>query len=183
MELVEPIRKIEDIENIKHFLLRKNYRNYMLFCLGINCGLRISDLLQLRVYDVKNKDYLYLVEKKTNKRKKQSLPHETVALLQSYIKDKPDNEFLFKSRESENTPITRQQARNVLKEAAYACGIKQNIATHSLRKTFGYFFYKQFKDVALLQGIFNHSAPSITLDYIGINQEERDNAMQTFRGL
>lgn len=36
------------------------------------------------------------------------------------------------------------------------------MGTHTLRKTFGYWHYKQYKDVAILQDIFNHSAPSIT---------------------
>lgn len=45
-----------------------------------------------------------------------------------------------------------------------------------MRKTFGYFHYKQYKDVAILQEIFNHSAPSVTLRYIGINQDEIDDS-------
>ncbi|GKS12930.1 hypothetical protein YDYSY3_39300 [Paenibacillus chitinolyticus] len=54
------------------------------------------------------------------------------------------------------------------------------IGTHTLRKTFGYHFYKRYKDVALLQQIFNHSAPSITLRYIGINQDIMDQAINGF---
>lgn len=49
-----------------------------------------------------------------------------------------------------------------------------------MRKTFGYHHYKQFRDVALLQTIFNHSAPSITLRYIGITQEEINKSYDDF---
>ncbi|MCQ9844315.1 site-specific integrase, partial [Staphylococcus aureus] len=45
------------------------------------------------------------------------------------------------------------------------------IGTHSMRKTFGYHYYKQTKDVALLMAVFNHSSQYITLRYIGINQD------------
>ena len=48
-------------------------------------------------------------------------------------------------------------------------------------KTFGYWFYKQTKDVAMLQEILNHSTPHITLEYIGINKEEKDNILDTFQ--
>jgi len=56
----------------------------------------------------------------------------------------------------------------------------ESIGNHSTRKTFGYHHYKQHKDVALLQQLFNHSAPSVTLDYIGINQDIQDDSMKNF---
>ncbi len=49
-----------------------------------------------------------------------------------------------------------------------------------MRKTFGYWFYKQTKDMAMLQDILNHSTPQIILKYIEINKEERDNILHTF---
>ncbi|RAP14991.1 hypothetical protein HS9_00315 [Bacillus velezensis] len=56
-----------------------------------------------------------------------------------------------------------------------------DIGTHMLRKTFGYHFYKQTKDVAMLQEIFNHSDQRTTLRYIGINQDAMNNAMKNFK--
>jgi len=56
----------------------------------------------------------------------------------------------------------------------------ESIGTHTMRKTFGYWFYKQTKDVAMLQEILNHSTPQITLTYIGINKEEKDNILDIF---
>lgn len=54
------------------------------------------------------------------------------------------------------------------------------IGTHTLRKTFGYHFYKQTKDVAMLQEIINHSDQRATLRYIGINQNTMNNGMKKF---
>ena len=75
--------------------------------------------------------------------------------------------------------IGRVQAYRILNKAAAEVGLIE-IGTHTLRKTFGYHFYKRYKDVALLQEIFNHSAPSITLRYIGINQDIIDEAVGGF---
>ena len=66
---VEPIKKKSDLKKIETFLKSKNVRDWVLFELGINCGLRISDILNLDVKDVKNKDYIELFEKKTGKYK------------------------------------------------------------------------------------------------------------------
>ena len=49
-----------------------------------------------------------------------------------------------------------------------------------MRKTFGYHHYKQFKDVVILQKIFNHSSPQITLRYIGIEQDQIDYSYSNF---
>ena len=56
----------------------------------------------------------------------------------------------------------------------------ESVGTHSLRKTFGYHHYQKHKDVALLQELFNHSAPSVTLDYIGVNQDLMDETIKDF---
>ena len=76
-------------------------------------------------------------------------------------------------------PISRIQAYRILNDVAEELGV-QEIGTHTLRKTFGYWHYKQNKDVALLQEIFNHSAPSVTLRYIGINADLMDESMKNF---
>jgi integrase len=52
MNFVQPIRDPEKIEAIKQFLKERNERNYILFLIGVNTGLRISDILKLKVSDV-----------------------------------------------------------------------------------------------------------------------------------
>lgn len=49
-----------------------------------------------------------------------------------------------------------------------------------MRKTFGYWYFKQTKDIATLQMILNHSHPEITLRYIGITDEEIENSLNNF---
>ena len=69
MKFVEPIRDKEQIKKVKQVLKQSNQRNYLLFVLGINSGLRISDILKLKVKDVKNKKYIEIKEQKTKKYK------------------------------------------------------------------------------------------------------------------
>jgi len=99
--------------------------------------------------------------------------------IEKYIEGMDNTEYLFKSRKGENKPITRVQAYRILSEVGKCLGMAE-VGTHTLRKTFGYWHYKQYKDVAILQDIFNHSAPSITLRYIGINDDVKDNTIENF---
>ncbi|NUK31028.1 tyrosine-type recombinase/integrase [Parageobacillus sp. VR-IP] len=85
-----------------------------------------------------------------------------------------------KSRNGHNKPIGRSMAYKILRKVAERFHLDE-IGTHTLRKTFGYHFYQQTKDVAMLQEIFNHSSPVITLKYIGVNQDSMDRAMTKFK--
>ena len=179
MDYVQPIRDRKKVEAMKRELLRGGYRNYMLFLVGINTGLRISDILKLKVSDVRNQTHLTLREKKTSKIKRikiMGIANE----LEDYIAEMEDHQYLFTSQKGHNEPITRVQAYRILNKAAANIGLKEEIGTHTLRKTYGYHFYQKTKDVALLQELFNHSSPSVTLRYIGINQDVMDKAMDDF---
>lgn len=88
-------------------------------------------------------------------------------------------EYLFTSQKGNNKPITTTQAYRIIVAAGTNIGLTE-IGTHTMRKTFGYWHYQQFHDIAILQEIFNHSSPSITLRYIGINQDEIDKSYYSF---
>jgi len=179
MNIVDPIRKTECIDAVKRILKENGTRNLLLFLLGINTGLRVSDLLNLRVRDVKDKDSVQIREKKTRKVKKFPIPEDVKAFIDEYVERKSPYRFLFKSRKS-NKPISRVQAYRIIRDACMILGL-EHTGTHSLRKTFGYHFYKKTKDIALLQKILNHSSQDITLRYIGVTQEVIENNLKLFR--
>jgi integrase len=175
---VQPIRSLEKIEEIKQLLKAQSKRDYFLFVMGINCGLRISDMLQLKVKDVLGKDYIRITEDKTDKPKRFKINAYLQNEIAMYTAGMSSDDYLFPSRKG-NKPITRIQAYRILNTVAEKVGLEE-IGTHTLRKTFGYHFYKKTKDVAMLQDIFNHSAPSVTKRYIGISQDEIDQAIDDF---
>ncbi len=175
MEYVEPIRDKRKIEAMKKVLKGNNLRDYCLFVLGINSGLRISDLLNLQVEDTQGKDRIVLREKKTGKAKDFPLSETCKKTLNEYLKESGLSAGpLFPSRRGHGS-ITRIQAYRIINDAAKSVGIKDAIGTHTLRKTFGYWAYQQGVDITRIQKLLNHSAPSITLAYIGITKEELDN--------
>lgn len=164
MNIVEPIREVEKIEEIHNYLLKKNKRDALLFSFGIYSGLRISDILNFRVMDCMKKTY-NIREKKTRKQKILEWNPYLYREISEFIADKKPNDFLFKSKQGYNKPITRTRAYQIITQACNACKV-YNVGTHSLRKTFGYHMYNRTKDVVMLMDIFNHSTQDITLRYI-----------------
>jgi integrase len=183
MEYVEPIRDVKRLDSMKKVLRNQSKRDYLLFVMGINTGLRISDLLKMKISDVIDSDgnikRLKLKETKTGKSRSIPYADNVKKAIKEYLKEYNPlpHDYLFKSRKGFNSPIDRKTAWRILKEAAETVGITEAIGTHSLRKTFGYHAYKSGTDITLLQEILNHSAPSITLRYIGITQHDMDNVI------
>lgn len=180
MNFVQPVREKEKIDEIKNELKKSGYRDYLLFVTGINTGLRISDLIKLKVKDVRNNTHVIITEQKTGKQKRFLINPNLTAIMNEYIKNLPDEEYIFKSRQGGNKPITRVQAYRIINNAVRKSGVADQVGTHTLRKTFGYHHYQLYKDIAVLQDIFNHSAPSITLRYIGINDDMKDKTIENF---
>lgn len=176
---VQPIRDWYQIIDMKWSLKQWcGERDYILFLLGINTGLRVSDLLSIKVKDIRRKKKFMVKEGKTEKPRIIHLSN-IYDELNAYIKTLKDTEWLFPSRKG-NKSITRIQAYRQLNKAARMIDIEDGIGTHTMRKTFGYWYYKQTKDVAKLQLILNHSHPEITLRYIGITDEEIENSLTNF---
>ncbi|OGO77185.1 MAG: recombinase XerD [Clostridiales bacterium GWB2_37_7] len=176
---VEPIRDKVKIKQMYQYLHGKDSKYDLIFKFGLNTGLRISDILPLRVKDIfvnsgEFRDYLVLKEKKTKKEKKIKLNDALRKRIKPYVKENNllSEDYLFPSKKG--THIGRIQAYRVLKEAADLVGI-ENFGTHSLRKTWGYWTYKMSKyNIGLIMDTFNHSSQSITLRYIGVNQDQKD---------
>jgi site-specific recombinase XerD len=188
MDYVQPIRERKQIDAMKKILLSTNKRDYCLFVVGINSGLRISDLLALTVGEVvdgkKIRDRLEIREKKTGKVKDFPLGEMAKKALRDYLIGRfgrlervQPTEPLFLSKKGGF--LQRGQAWKILNQAASAIGIKDRIGTHTLRKTFAYHAYTAGVDVTRIQQLLNHSSPSVTLAYIGITQEELDNVYLT----
>lgn len=176
---VEPLRNKEQIDRMYQTLCKTDPKYGMLFKFGLNTGLRIGDILPLKVGDIflengEYREHLIIAEQKTGKEKKIKLNGMLRKVMQAYIEGQESNKrsYLFASKKGGH--IGRVQAYRVLKKAAEQCGI-ENFGTHSLRKTWGYWTYRISEhDIGLVMDTFNHSSQSITLRYIGIDQDQKD---------
>lgn len=181
MNEVQAIKCRDHIEIIKESL---SGRDLLLFTLGINVGLRISDLLSLTVGQLRNQDSVTITEAKTNKKRTFTLNQSAKdAIKVAILSDASDSEYVFKSRKGTNRPIGRVQAYRILNSAIERVGLSDaytSFGAHSLRKTFGYFAYESGIDIALLMRILNHSSQRETLRYIGI---EADNIADVYHAV
>lgn len=200
----EPIKDMQDILRISKYLIEnERYRDNMLFIVGINFGLRVSDLRTLRFSNLINDNFVFrdsflILEKKTKntraKRKNRCISINTAVIeaVTLYLENTPNvklSDYLFRSESNNhrtkssgdaNQPLHRNSIDTILKGIATELGLGNKMSTHSLRKTFGYHQMVMSgndpRKLLLLQKMFGHSSAAQTLDYIGITTEEIEEA-------
>lgn len=179
MNKVQPIKLKAKIDEVEQILGAWDEKYRIMFLMGIYSGLRISDILQLKVKDVYGRDHIDIREKKTKKAKRFRINSILAKELNRYCAGKSPEDYLIKSRQGKNKPIVRRRAYEVINRAGRLAGL-ESVGTHTMRKTFGYHYYKQTGDVVTLQKLLNHSTPRVTLVYIGIEQDAIDDAVFNF---
>lgn len=171
MEKVQPIKNMCDIDKIKLYLKESNKRNYLLFVIGINTGIKSNQILNLKLKDIvdtnyKTKDYInidnkkYFINKPINQAIKEFLEENKIGL----------NSYLFESKKT-NLPINRSHLYRILNDSVKACNIDIHIGNETLRKTFGYHYYYKTRDVKYLKDIFNKASKKTLFDYLCIPSE------------
>lgn len=195
----EPIKSMDDIKCIsEHLICQGRYRDNMLFIVGINFGLRVSDLRMLRFSNLINdnltfKNSFAVFEQKTrNTRKRKMNRYITIntAVIEAvtlYLENTPNvslSDYMFRSVSNRggnlNEPLSIKSIDRILKGIATELNLNIKMSTHTLRKTFCYhqmvMSHNDSRKLLLLQKMLNHSSPAQTLDYIGITCEEIDRA-------
>lgn len=175
---VQPLRSETEIDDFLFFLRRtKNHkRDVFLFQFGLNTGLRMSDIVGLKVGDI-NKPEPIITEKKTGKKKRLFLDG-IQDVIQNYIKGMDDDDYLFPSRKGGHLSVNA--VYKLYTKIGRNLG-RDDIGCHTLRKTYGRFYYLKTHDIATLMYLFNHSSEKITKRYIGITDDEAKSSLKGFR--
>lgn len=169
MNEVKAISDKDKLSEMLIYLKFNNNRNYILFLLGLHTGLRIGDILKLKVKDVYKKKEISIREEKTNKKREIAIGKKLSREINSYCNGRDPDEFLIKSKRG-NEPIGRCQAYKIINNLAKEYGLT-GVGCHSLRKTFGKRHYEKYGNLEELRLIFNHSNADVTRRYIGVEQE------------
>jgi len=182
MATVQPIKDKVIIEKMKDDLKEAGRtKELALVTMGLNTGLRISDILNLKWTDIKTidgKSVVNITEQKTNKPKRLTLNGNVTTILNELRTEYPNDTYIFQvnanNYKATGKPWTRTTAYKVVHTTARRAGFQDTVGTHTLRKTFGYFAHKAGHSISLLQSIFNHSSQAITLRYIGITEQQKE---------
>lgn len=172
MNEVDAIKSKRDINRMKKAL---HGRDRTLFVLGVSLGLRISDLLTLKVGDLRGKDHIKIREGKTAKWRRIDFSQTVIDEAKALTGDDGDYVFESRKRNADGTskPISRVQAYRILNDGAKRAGLEHlSIGTHTLRKSHGWMLYNNGVPLSRIMTMLNHSSEKMTARYIGITADE-----------
>lgn len=187
MKFTEGIKDPKKITQIKNILRAEgDYRNLLLFNLGINVWLRITDLLSLQVKhlyeeDLTVREFFDIKEMKTGKTNRSFITPKVRVILWEYAQKYPDivaspNNYVFFAKKTYplgSKPIGRKMAHVFLSGICKDVGLTSgSYGTHSLRKTMALQMRLNNIPMPLIQKKLNHGSLTTTMVYLGITNDE-----------
>lgn len=179
---VYPVKSQSKQDAIEIYLNNRYIRNLLAWIVGTHTGLRVSDIVKLKVSHFSS-DILTIVEQKTKKTKSIRISNKLKKMAREYIiKNKLNkDDYLFTSRQSNKNHMSIRRIQQIIKSLGNILDIKDNINSHTMRKTFAYNLYiKSNYNIALVMQSLNHSNQYVTLKYLCIENDEINNLIIDF---
>ena len=154
---------------------------YLLLLIGFNTGLRIGDIVSLRVGEIRGHDRLIRLAQKTRKETSIKIRPSVRAAIDQRLAGRDPDEFVFPSRADPSRKercMNRGQAYKIIRAIADRAGYRGRVGCHTMRKTYAYQLYQASgRNLSLVQYQLGHSSEAVTLKYIGLTQEVTDEAI------
>lgn len=172
---------VEDVERItKNINLSTDLgvRNQCLVEVLYGCGLRVSELIELKISDINFKEGFLKVEGKGQKVRYVPLAKYTSHLIKNYIENVRINNKINKKYEdilflnSRGSSMSRVIVFIIIKELADKAGIRKNISPHTFRHSFATHMLQNGADLRFIQEMLGHSSITTTEIYTHLNTEE-----------
>jgi integrase/recombinase XerD len=156
-------------------------RNKAIMSLMLNCGLRLSEVTNLKPSAINlTKGLLRVVNGKGGKDRDLAVPEYAVALLDSWRSIKPKSNYFFSTLDGKK--LSERYVQQMVKRYGEKAGISKNISPHTLRHSYATEFYRSTKDIETLRQILGHTDISTTTIYITLANIEVEKAMKSFNG-
>jgi integrase/recombinase XerD len=153
-------------------------RNQCIIEVLYGCGLRVSELIDLKISNINFKEQYIKVHGKGNKTRFVPLADYTAELLESYIKEVRSKGKINKKYEdtlflnSRGTSMSRVIVFLIIKELTDKAGVNKKISPHTFRHSFATHLLQNGADLRYIQEMLGHSSITTTEIYTHLKTEE-----------
>lgn len=166
--LPEPLGR-QEVTRLLGAVTNRKHRTMLMTAYA--AGLRVSELVQLRVDDIRSERMLILVRSgKGDKDRYTLLSPRLLTELRSYWRQYRPSPWLFPGPQG-NAPLTTHSPQKVFQQAKAKAGIKHGHGIHSLRHSFATHLLEAGVDLRTIQRLLGHTALSTTARYLHVTQK------------
>ncbi len=170
-------QEVSDLLNV--FDMEKNLREKTILSLLYYCGLRVSELCNLRLEDVSlSPPYIKVLMGKGNKDRLVPLNEKVVQFLEEYLEKEKPRFYLFPGKRNASLKMSESTVFRILKKASKKAGIKKNVHPHVLRHSFATHLVMNNVSVKVVQELLGHSNLSTTSIYLHVADKEKYDAVK-----
>lgn len=171
-------------EEVKSILdAPKNIKHKVMLCLIYACGLRRSELINLKPLEVDSKRNLLIIrQSKGNKDRMVPLSEKIIEMLREYYKAYRPKVWLFEGQKAESQ-YSAKSLENVLKQSLLKAKIKKPVSLHWLRHSFATHLLENGTDLRYIQEILGHKSSKTTEIYTHVSTKNIQNIKSPFDDL
>jgi integrase/recombinase XerD len=170
--LLPKIFNQDEIASIINSVTNKKHKTMLM--LAYSAGLRVSEVIGLKVYNIDSKRMSILIEQgKGKKDRLVSLSPVLLVMMRDYVLQyKPDRKgFLFEGN-NKGTPYSTRSLQEVLQAAKKKAGVLRPGSIHSLRHSFATHLIEKGTDVTMIQKLLGHNDIRTTLLYLHTSNKD-----------
>lgn len=178
---------LSEEEVIKILRLTKNLKHKAILMTIYSAGLRIGELINLKIKDIDSNRMQIRVEQAKGKKDRYTiLSQRTLEILRRYIKENRPFEYLFEGQGSTKDVPVRYSTTSIsaiLSKAVKEAGIVKNVTVHTLRHSFATHLLERGTDLRYIQSLLGHESPKTTQLYTHITTKGFDQIKSPLDGL
>ena len=173
-QLLPKFLNTEEIKKI--FKVTENSKHKLILKLSYGMGLRVSEIVNLKIEDIDSVSKKVRIEKAKGKKDRYvNLPDSILTELRQYYKENRPKKYLFEGQYQEQYSI--RSAQNVFRNAMQKAGIHKKIGIHGLRHSYATHLLEFGTDISLIQKLLGHNDIKTTLVYTNVSQKSISNVV------
>ncbi len=180
MEIPRPkkpsiLPKVIDVKDIKKLLaVTDNLKHNTMLKLCYGMGLRVSEIVNLKITDIDSQRMQVLIEQAKGKKDRYvNLPQSILEQLRAYFKAYKPKKYLFEGQYGEQYSI--RSCQKVFQEAMQKAKINKKVGIHGLRHSFATHLLENGTDVKFIQELLGHNDIKTTLRYTHVSKKSLAN--------
>ncbi len=158
----------QDIKKILAVTTNLKHNTMLKICYGL--GLRVSELIKLKIVDIDSKSMQVFIERAKGKKDRYAnLPETILGQLRDYYKQYRPTKYLFEGKPGE--PYSTRSAQSVFTKALKSAKINKTVGIHGLRHSFATHLLENGTDVIFIQQLLGHNDVATTMRYTHVSQK------------
>ncbi|MCL2132700.1 MAG: site-specific integrase [Lentimicrobiaceae bacterium] len=154
-----------DIKKMLEVTVNLKHNTMLKLCYGM--GLRLSEIINIKVKDIDSQNMQVFIEKSKGKKDRYvNLPQSVLEQLRAYYKEYRPKKYLFEGQDGGQ--YSRRSLQNAFKTALHKAGVNKNVGIHSLRHSYATHLLEQGTDIRFIQELLGHKDIKTTLIYTDV---------------